>query len=1732
MANTSPIWHAAVAQVRASKIGASIELYESFILPTIPAKFSVGNTVALEFTEFDLDTLGLVEDAVYEGLKTLNLPSPSGIIVDLLEAWKTKGKKLSAAHKKAISDALKKRNAGKAKPVPYSVAKKAILAHHAKADALGPSALLPHKKQALAAKKAAMPGTGEMKAKYPKGSKVVGPDGQVHTVHGHTKGYVYVNKPGEKSKLLKFDKIKPVDGEPAAGSAPGWSKFAKALGADSAQPSGGNKASYSHLMTEDEAKAWSKDSVVQHEVYHFTPAAAHEAIMKVGLKPGTDKGFVTSGGGTFFTVSSDPHQSDKGLASLDPGAKMVKARLNLKSHEIHVEDNSDYHAQGLAVLKLHQDYKAKYGVAAGTNSALPGLYEGLGIKAVHTKYGDGTPDTFRVMDMGAVAVIKSPGGEQLGTKSSIAAKKAAMPGTAEMKAAHPLGSKVVGADGKEYTVTGHTKGYVNVGEPGGPNKYLKHDKIQPVTKPVDGSTNKAEGKDGGLISVGDVVHYHNGDKFKVLGVSKDGALHIKGEDGVEHEHQNPASFTLAHPDTVVAAKKASLHKLADGGGITATDSGGYKVVLLPSEVGNLKKVVDAPAAPAPKVKPKGDLGTTVEGHEITRGQTLYHHATGDVVKVLGKSKFGGITVKGQIYGMTSSLPLSHVAKEYSSTPPVYTPQTFSAPDKPKKVGGPVYPGHVTIGEQIKPAGAKGNKGELEVKVVNPDGSVAVVGSAKADFMTAGKVHTIKAADLGGYQYTWVSSTSAAGAPASTPVQGSLPHASDLTIQHGLGGSTGAKLAQAADGSQYVVKYGASKAHAAAEAGANDVYAAAGVTIPKHHLDKDGAHVAEYLKDARPLAHVSEAEADHARKQLAKHFVLDAVLGNRDVVGPDNMNVLIKDGVAYRVDNGASFDFRAQGGKKDYGPGVVELKSLRDANINPTTAKVYEHLTSKDVLDQATELHANKAKILAAASEQYREVLGKRIDDALAQAQVTHGIKPVDQALDSVTIGGKVADSGPAQVASIKVPLPGVKDKNGVQVHVGDKVVTGYGVEFQTLGLDPVNGKIKFLVTKADPSGSNNFTLGQEVSLTSMSMSTKIVVPGNYISAGVQHLNSPHGQTQSANPVKALHATKEIAAAHPVGSQIHLKDGSVITVTGHTTGYVYAEGGKAKMYKVANLAAQGAIYGQGSPHHSSSGLPASPTTSGPVKTAKPSGPTPEQVAANPWKGQTPTGNQGVSWQAKQALTAPLVQVFGKGAQVNGWGSVVVTEPDAQPPKNGKVKQAHDHLTSTGWSYVGKGPQGFVYGHPVNGSMTVSVGGKVNLNTSKVPTLTLKGQTLTDASGSPLKTKDGVELKAGDAVVNSYGGKYTVVGQSPSGGVLVKSSSGQVYENSASWASTTAKSAAGYAGSQGIGLGTTTAPKAKSQNGVELQAGDEFTDTYGTAYKVKQVHSDGSTTLTMANGGEVKANPADFDVTKTVSAAAFSSPTSAVDSTPVYTGGTHAPDKAPGTPPVGIPHAYVPDGDSSPASKVLSPSTSAVGDQVQVFGTHAWVKQYNSDGSMVVTLKDGSTVDVPAGQVGTSVQAVGKGDKITAAFASVPSAPGVEAGSSKKYDQAHPPVVGQAVYDPAAKKNAIVTAVNAKDGLVGLTYGDGSTHSKPLSVAAASGDTSLKPYDPAKSGATTPIGTSSSNKGETPFSKKEGWPTDWVHGETTKHDPQWVSKQNSFIASLPPIHLCRQFLRVCR
>lgn len=224
-------------------------------------------------------------------------------------------------------------------------------------------------------------------------------------------------------------------------------------------------------------------------------------------------------------------------------------------------------------------------------------------------------------------------------------------------------------------------------------------------------------------------------------------------------------------------------------------------------------------------------------------------------------------------------------------------------------------------------------------------------------------------------------------------EGLIP-AGELPKVKMLGGSTGAKLVEdPATGRRFVDKFGNSPDHIREEDLADRAYEAAGLPVPEHRLIEtaDGPlKRAKYIDDAIPLpAYLKDASAaDKAAiiEKLQDGMAVDALLANWDVIGLVGDNILVRNGIPIRIDNGGSLRFRAQGAPKGkaWGDQVTELTRFRNTAKDDWTTRMFGSLSDERLRAQILALDDRRAAILAVLPADLQETVGRRLDDMLAQ----------------------------------------------------------------------------------------------------------------------------------------------------------------------------------------------------------------------------------------------------------------------------------------------------------------------------------------------------------------------------------------------------------------------------------------------------------------------------------------------------------------------------------------------------------------------------------------------------------------------------------------------------------------------------------------------------------------------------------------------------------------------------
>lgn len=199
----------------------------------------------------------------------------------------------------------------------------------------------------------------------------------------------------------------------------------------------------------------------------------------------------------------------------------------------------------------------------------------------------------------------------------------------------------------------------------------------------------------------------------------------------------------------------------------------------------------------------------------------------------------------------------------------------------------------------------------------------------------------------------------AATPPPKPSTGGFPESlDDVTKTQDLGGSTGAELVEDAAGNKFVLKRGRSAEQVREEFAAEEAYRALGVRVPESRLYETASGPAKLSRwlDGRELGKLKGAEREAAVRKLREDFAADAVLGNWDVVGMAEDNVLVDAaGQVWRIDVGGSLRFRAQGAAKSgaqWNAYPDELFSLTDAQVNASAARVFGGITHRERMASA------------------------------------------------------------------------------------------------------------------------------------------------------------------------------------------------------------------------------------------------------------------------------------------------------------------------------------------------------------------------------------------------------------------------------------------------------------------------------------------------------------------------------------------------------------------------------------------------------------------------------------------------------------------------------------------------------------------------------------------------------------------------------------------------------------
>lgn len=215
--------------------------------------------------------------------------------------------------------------------------------------------------------------------------------------------------------------------------------------------------------------------------------------------------------------------------------------------------------------------------------------------------------------------------------------------------------------------------------------------------------------------------------------------------------------------------------------------------------------------------------------------------------------------------------------------------------------------------------------------------------------------------------------------------------------------------------KFYVKQPKTKDHVRNEDLANRIYAALGFAVPETSVTQDEKQFASKME---PIS--GDGNVDSLRvfgPKMAKGFVVDAWLANWDVAVSHNL-AQDADGNPFRVDNGGSMLFRARGERRDFGPTVGELQSMRSKPGYTGMTKADELEGAKKVIaitpDEIDELVTSSGlpDSLATTLKQRRKYIAKHYGLTLPEEtdegkKILAGLPEEDKALTPAAVSDRV-----------------------------------------------------------------------------------------------------------------------------------------------------------------------------------------------------------------------------------------------------------------------------------------------------------------------------------------------------------------------------------------------------------------------------------------------------------------------------------------------------------------------------------------------------------------------------------------------------------------------------------------------------------------------------------------------------------------------------------------------------
>ena len=171
----------------------------------------------------------------------------------------------------------------------------------------------------------------------------------------------------------------------------------------------------------------------------------------------------------------------------------------------------------------------------------------------------------------------------------------------------------------------------------------------------------------------------------------------------------------------------------------------------------------------------------------------------------------------------------------------------------------------------------------------------------------------------------------------------------------MGSNPGGRYQDNNTGEHYYIKYPENSEQAKTEALAGKIQKLIGVNTlePEHRvINGSSAVISKWVPNLSKLTHKNlDTLTPEQHHDIGRLYASSVLIKNWDSTGT-GMNYgegnidIHKSGKIYGIDPGGSFEFRAQGGHKNYTPDIAEAHSLRDPDLNWESANVYNTIFKK------------------------------------------------------------------------------------------------------------------------------------------------------------------------------------------------------------------------------------------------------------------------------------------------------------------------------------------------------------------------------------------------------------------------------------------------------------------------------------------------------------------------------------------------------------------------------------------------------------------------------------------------------------------------------------------------------------------------------------------------------------------------------------------------------------------